>query len=262
MNKKIFIVASGTGGHVIPAKNISDILINNDYKITWIGTISCIENKLITNKAIQMKYVKSSGIRGKSFRKIMEGIVNLMRSFFQSLILIYKEKPLFILGFGGYITVSISIVAFILRVPVYAHESNSVAGTSNKINNLFSRITFQTFPRTFSQSKNIVLSGNPIKDSFNHVANPQEKYIPDRDTLNVLIFGGSQGSKFFNQNIPYCLSQFSNKFKVTHITGLENKDSVQKIYNDNQMDADVLDFHSIWKSYMTGQILLFRDQDL
>ena len=63
MNKKIFIVASGTGGHVIPAKNISDILINNDYKITWIGTISGIENKLITNKAIQMKYVKSSGIQ-------------------------------------------------------------------------------------------------------------------------------------------------------------------------------------------------------
>ena len=242
MNKNIFIVASGTGGHVIPAKNISEILISHDYKITWIGTISGIENKLITDKEVQMKYIKSSGIRGKSFRKLMEGILNLIISFFQSLILIYKEKPLFILGFGGYITVSISIAAFIMGVPVYAHESNSIAGTSNKINNFFSRKTFQTFPRTFSESKKIILSGNPIRDSFNNITNPQVKYTLDRETLNVLVFGGSQGSKFFNQNIPKCLSQFSNKFKITHITGLENREGVKKIYNVNQMDANVLDF--------------------
>ena len=38
MKKNIFIVSSGTGGHVIPANNIANKLITHNYQITWIGT--------------------------------------------------------------------------------------------------------------------------------------------------------------------------------------------------------------------------------
>ena len=44
-----------------------------------------------------------------------------------------------------------------------------------------------------------------------------------------------------------------------HITGLENKDSVQKIYNDNQMDADVLEFSfNMEKLYDWSDIIISR----
>jgi UDP-N-acetylglucosamine:LPS N-acetylglucosamine transferase len=38
MKKSILIVASGTGGHVVPAINISEKLLNHKLKIIWIGT--------------------------------------------------------------------------------------------------------------------------------------------------------------------------------------------------------------------------------
>ena len=38
MSRKILIVASGTGGHVIPALNIAEKFIDTNFKITWIGT--------------------------------------------------------------------------------------------------------------------------------------------------------------------------------------------------------------------------------
>ena len=44
MTKKILIAASGTGGHVIPALNIAEKLLDTNYKITWIGTKRGIEN--------------------------------------------------------------------------------------------------------------------------------------------------------------------------------------------------------------------------
>ena len=47
MTKKILIAASGTGGHVIPALNIAERLLDTNYKITWIGTKKGIENKLV-----------------------------------------------------------------------------------------------------------------------------------------------------------------------------------------------------------------------
>ena len=49
MTKKILIAASGTGGHVIPALNIAEKLLDTNYKITWIGTKKGIENKLVNN---------------------------------------------------------------------------------------------------------------------------------------------------------------------------------------------------------------------
>ena len=50
MTKKILIAASGTGGHVIPALNIAEKLLDINYKITWVGTKKGIENKLVNNK--------------------------------------------------------------------------------------------------------------------------------------------------------------------------------------------------------------------
>ena len=54
MNKKILIAASGTGGHVIPALNIAERLLDTNYKITWIGTKKGIENKLVNNEIIKL----------------------------------------------------------------------------------------------------------------------------------------------------------------------------------------------------------------
>ena len=65
MKKNIFIVASGTGGHVIPAKNMAILLADSNYLVTWIGTKHGIENQIVNDKRINFKYLNSSGIRVK-----------------------------------------------------------------------------------------------------------------------------------------------------------------------------------------------------
>ena len=259
MKKNIFIVASGTGGHVVPAKNIASLLIDSHYSVTWIGTKHGIENQVVTDKRISFKYLDSSGIRGKSIFHIIKGTINLFRSILQSLVHIKRGKPIFIIGFGGYITVPVSIAAFIMRVPVYAHESNSIAGTANKINNLISKKTFQTFPETFSDSKKIILSGNPIQESFSNITPPEIKYKERKDTLNILIFGGSQGARFFNQTIPDSISKFGNKFKIKHISGNNNRVAVERIYDSHNISSDVLEFsHEMDLLYDWSDIVISR----
>ena len=80
MKQNIFIVASGTGGHVIPAKNIACLLLDSNYLVTWIGTRHGIENKIVNDKRIDFKYLNSSGIRGKSLFNMLKGFLNLFRS--------------------------------------------------------------------------------------------------------------------------------------------------------------------------------------
>ena len=259
MKKNIFIVASGTGGHVIPAKNIASILIDSHYTVTWIGTRHGIENQIVNDKRICFEYLDSSGIRGKSIIHMIKGTINLFRSILQSLAHIKKEKPIFVMGFGGYVTVPVSVAAFIMRVPVYAHESNSIPGTANKINNLMSKTTFQTFPETFSDCKKIIHSGNPIQESFSNITRPEIKYKNRKETLNILIFGGSQGARFFNQTIPNCISKFGNKFKIKHISGNNNRISVERIYNSHNISSDVLEFsHEMDLLYDWSDIVISR----
>ena len=103
MKQNIFIVASGTGGHVIPANNIERLLLDSNYQVTWIGTRHGIENKIVNDKRISFKYLNSSGIRGKTFFNKIKGSFNLFRSLTQSLIHINRGIPIFIIGFGLYI---------------------------------------------------------------------------------------------------------------------------------------------------------------
>ena len=242
MTRKILIVASGTGGHVIPALNIAEKFIDTYYKIIWIGTKRGIENKLINNKAINLKYINSTGIRGKSFFGKIIGLLNFIRAFFQCYMIIKKEKPIFMFGFGGYISTSASLASFLGGVPVYLHESNSVPGTANKINHIVSKKTFETFPNTFSKNNKTVLSGNPLKSVFKDIEHPKYKYYNKTSISNILIFGGSQGAMYFNENIPICLSQLSTKLKVKHICGLNNKLLLEKSYKYLNIDHEVIEF--------------------
>ena len=242
MRKKIIIAASGTGGHVIPALNISESLLNKGYDIIWIGTKGGIENKLIKNNKIKLVYITSTGIRGKKTLDKLRGVLNFVKSIFQSFRIIYTHSPIFILGFGGFISTSVSLAGFLYRLPIYAHESNSIPGSANKLNNLITKKTFQTFPNTFPTNPRIILSGNPLKKSFKNISCPDEKYLQNRDKINILAFGGSQGAKFFNENIPACLSHFRDFIHIKHISGINNKDELNAQYKKYSIDAKVIEF--------------------
>tara|TARA_Y100000768_G_scaffold387867_1_gene380730 strand:- start:8385 stop:9473 length:1089 start_codon:yes stop_codon:yes gene_type:complete len=257
--KKIVIVASGTGGHVVPALTLTDILLKENYSITWIGTKNGIENKLIKNRNINLRYVNSSGIRGKNLLDTIKGLLNFIRSFFQSFIMLIKERPSCVIGFGGYISTSVSLAAYFLRFPVYVHESNSIAGTANRINHFISSKTFETFPNTFKKNHKVMHTGNPIKEGFTQIKSPDIKYHHNEKKCNILIFGGSQGAKFFNDTMPSCLSHFKEMINIKHISGHGNSATVEISYKNYGIESEVIGFsYDIEKFYDWAHLIISR----
>ena len=99
MKKNIFIVATGTGGHVIPAKNIASLLINSNYTVTWIGTKHGIENQIVNDKT--QTFVQSYS--GKYFcfqmaKQYTDGQLNVIVG--QLAKLLSKEIPIALLPLG------------------------------------------------------------------------------------------------------------------------------------------------------------------
>ena len=242
--KYIAILSSGTGGHVYPAYTLSIEYIKKGYKIIWIGTKNGLENKVIQDESIQIKHVKSQGIRGKNFLKKIFGLFNFLVSIVESFIIIKKYKPCLIFGFGGYVSLPGTISGFVLNIPVVTHEQNSIAGTANKINYFLSKRIFETFPMSFNrQSNKIIHTGNPVRDNFNELESPESVYSDSKSQINILILGGSQGSSFFNNTLPFAISNFdNNNISVKHICGFDNKKIVQEKYLKYKINAEVLEF--------------------
>ena len=68
--KKIYLsLQVGLEGMLFQLKLSLINLSQNDYKVTWIGTKAGIENKLINDPNINMHYINSTGVRGKTFFK-------------------------------------------------------------------------------------------------------------------------------------------------------------------------------------------------
>jgi UDP-N-acetylglucosamine--N-acetylmuramyl-(pentapeptide) pyrophosphoryl-undecaprenol N-acetylglucosamine transferase len=57
----------------------------------------------------------------------------LCGAIFKSMSIILQNRPDVIVGFGGYVTFSVLLSGWLLRIPIVLHEQNSIAGLSNKV---------------------------------------------------------------------------------------------------------------------------------
>ena len=64
--KKIIICAGGTGGHVFPAKRLSEMLLQEGVQVNWIGSSRGPEEKICENLGIKFYKYSLIGFRGKS----------------------------------------------------------------------------------------------------------------------------------------------------------------------------------------------------
>ena len=260
-DKFVSILASGTGGHVYPAYTIANEFIKQGYKIIWIGTKDGIENTVVKNKSITIKHISSTGIRGKSILKKIVGVLLLFKSIFQTYSIMKQHKPKLTVGFGGYVSVSGSVISYFLKIPLILHEQNSIAGTANKINFFFAKQVFETFPNSFGKvDKKIIHSGNPIREVFLNLIKPEDRYMSSNINLNILAIGGSQGSSFFNDCLPFAFSYFHNQnISVTHLSGKDNKEQVEDSYKKYNINAVVSEYaEDIDTLYDSASLIICR----
>ena len=93
-NKKHLVVAAaGTGGHVFPALAVARELRNRGWKISWIGTQTGMESKLIAKDAIDFTGLDFNGVRGKGFFGMISGGIKLLKAMSRCKSLMRELKP-------------------------------------------------------------------------------------------------------------------------------------------------------------------------
>ncbi len=212
------------GGHFTPALAVIDEL--KDHQILYIGRKYALEGdkalsleyQTITSKNIPFVSITTGRLQRKFTIYTIPSLLKLPIGFFQSLFILKKEKPDVILGFGGYVSLPIILMAAILRIPIVIHEQTLGSGISNKIASFFAKkicISWESSKRFFPQDKT-VLTGNPIrKEIIESLSNSETKSVKPL----IYITGGSLGSHRLNLFVEGSINKLLEQFDVIHQTG-------------------------------------------
>ena len=268
--KKILITLGATGGHIFPAISLLEAIedLNKDFDVRLVNTSnSKVAIPNLKNKNTVYK-INSVGFVGKSLLYKIKSLYSLLLSIIQSIKIMVNFKPNIIIGTGGFVSLPIALSGLILNKKIYIVEGNSVPGLSNKIIALFCKKIFINFDETrkYFVKKKCIKSGFPIRKlKINNELNKD---------VDILILGGSQGSKILNNKIAdsvYRLVQKVGKtqdriakFKIIHQCGLGNKVKIESLYSDIKKEFPFFEFqvyefiNNIEVYYQRSKILISR----
>jgi UDP-N-acetylglucosamine--N-acetylmuramyl-(pentapeptide) pyrophosphoryl-undecaprenol N-acetylglucosamine transferase len=208
--RPILLAAGGTGGHLFPAASLAQELSRRGIPVELV-TDSRAENYAGEFPAREIYRVPSATLTSKSPFAVASTFSRLGIGYFDALKLLRKIHPRAVIGFGGYPTLPPIIAARTLRISTAIHEQNAVMGRANRLLARFadkvavSYLPTRLLPATFETK--VVQTGTPVRDAV--LAYRDAPYAAP-DTLGrllILVFGGSQGARFFSEIMPQALSR-------------------------------------------------------
>ncbi len=254
----ILIIAGGTGGHVYPALSIANEFQDDGNTIFWIGKKNSLEENIALREDFSFYPIKALGFLGKNFFAKISSIFFLFAALIRSFFLISNIKPDIIISTGGYLSLAPSLIGS-LFCPLFIHEQNSIPGLTNRILHKRSKITFEAFPDTFNNLKNKVKCvGNPIRDD---ILNTPSINKSNEAKFNILILGGSQGSKQINDILINILQtkKIPSHWSFVHQAGKLISNELKHAYTESGNEFVIKEFlENISEAYQFCDIIISR----
>lgn len=222
------ISCGGTGGHLSPGIALTEALIEEGHICKLVISDKQVDARLI-QKYNTLEYVKLPG-RGFSLNPISFIRFNIqqVRAFIYSLNLLRKYQPDGVIGFGGFITASVVLAAFILGIPVILHESNRKPGKAIRLLSGFAqRIYLPEGVRLKGIPPSVVRHcGFPLRKEICHIKKDEVRQrlgVPLHQKV-LLVFGGSQGAISLNTWVQDHFTKLAEEgISVYCLTGPSNE---------------------------------------
>jgi len=259
MKKKILISSGGSGGHVIPAIAFYDHLKEN-FDVFLV--LDKRGSSFINERKYKYTIVNSPSLNF-NFLNLPIILIKLLSSTFKSLFFLKKNKVDILLSTGGYMSFPICLAAIILNIKIYLFEPNMVIGRANKFLLKFCK-------KLFCYSDEIINFPKKYKDKIFVINHMLRKEIYDfnnsykkeaNDIINLLIVGGSQGAKFFDNNLKNSLVNVSkkHKLKIYHQVSYSDFQDLELFYKENGIASKLFNFEeNIFKYISEANLAITR----
>ena len=254
---KVLIAAGGTGGHIYPGIAVAKEILRRDAgsEVLFVGTARGLEKKIVPENSFQLSLINSAGLKNVGFVGKLKGLIVLPRSFWEARKILKGFAPDVVVGAGGYVSGPVLLTAHFMGFPTLVMDSNALPGFTNRQLARFvdkAALTFDAAIPFFGQKG--VVTGNPVRKEFFNVTQR-----PVGESINLLIFGGSQGARAINDAMMAALPLLSGQsanLSITHQTGDSQFEAVRNGYAENGWpEADV-------RLYISNMVEAFDASDL
>lgn len=233
--KRIVLVGGGTGGHFYPLVAVAQHIrahteVSGAIELFYAGP-EPYDAEILKQHAIRyMRVPAGKRRRYFSWQNFTDPFVTLY-GVFVAIGKLYAVYPDVVLSKGGFTSVPVVLAAWLLRIPIVVHESDSKAGSANKLGARFARyiaISFDEVADAFPHKK-LALTGIPLRIEFlNEFDRPAERLGVPSDKPIIFVTGGSQGAERLNTLILQSLSSLLTHYTIVHQTGSRQVELVRQ----------------------------------
>ena len=225
---RVLIAGGGTGGHIIPALAVArELVARHSAEILFVGTPRGMESRLVPDAGFRLRLIEVGPLKNVSLLTRLRTVLDLPRSLFACRRIIREFKPGVVFGVGGYASGPGMAAALQMKVPTLAFEPNAMPGFANRLVGKRVQAAAVNFPAAARWFRNPEVTGIPVRPDFFSISSAPA------GPPSLLVFGGSQGARLFNQALPKiapALLDAVPALTILHQSGARHADSTQAAY--------------------------------
>ncbi len=264
--RPILIMAGGTGGHVFPALALARLLRARSFHVVWLGTRRGLEARVVPAETIPIEWLSVGGLRGKGWTTLLAAPFRLTLALLQALQVMWRYRPLIVVGLGGFVTGPGGVAAWLTRHPLLIHEQNAVAGFTNRWLARIAREVLEAFPGSFGKVGHARAIGNPVRQDISAIPAPRDRFAARSGPIRILVIGGSQGATRLNAVVPFALARLKTlgaeqvpPIDVRHQAGERWIEAGRESYVSAGVRADVRPFiEDMAEAYSWADLVICR----
>jgi UDP-N-acetylglucosamine--N-acetylmuramyl-(pentapeptide) pyrophosphoryl-undecaprenol N-acetylglucosamine transferase len=231
---RILIAGGGTGGHIIPALAVArELVARHQADVLFVGTARGMEIRLVPDAGFNLRLIEVGPLKNVSLMTRMRTVLKLPTSFFACRRILREFRPGAVLGVGGYASGPGMASALQLGIPAMALEPNAMPGLANRLVGKRVQAAAVNFASAAAWFRNPEVTGIPVRPEFFSIE-PPVGAVP-----HLLVFGGSQGARLFNMQLPQMIPALLDAvpgLTVLHQSGVRNFEATQAAYEASGAD--------------------------
>ena len=240
--KKILITTGGSGGHVIPSLSLYDSL-KDDFEV---HIATDLRGSKYINSSYNYSLIDVPNVLSNFFL-IPFNLIKFCFSIFKSYRYLKINNFNILISTGGYMSIPLSLASILMKLKIFIFEPNSILGRANKLTLGFSKKIIcydQNLKKIPKKYLNKIYSIKPLlrKEIYGYQKNQKNKLD---DKKKILIIGGSQGAKFFDEFISKVIIKLSKNQNINilqQVIDQKTKENLNNLYKKYQIDHELFDF--------------------
>ena len=223
---------------MIPALAVARELRSRGHQVFFVGTEKGLESRLVPAEGFPLKRINIGGLNRVGLQQRLSTLLRLPVTTVQCL----GDGPAAVFSMGGYVAGPPVMAAVLRRTPLVIMEPNAVPGFTNRIIGRFVSRALISFPETaawFPKGRTET-TGLPVREEFFRI--PAKARV---NVLQILVTGGSQGSRTLNQAARESWPFFRSArvpVRLVMQTGQSGYDRMRDDFAASGLEGEVLPF--------------------